>query len=294
MSITRHLLSAECINLVGHNSWKFGRPKILEIGRRYFGENPDEVQQISANLAYMGLPDAGRDLEAVLEGIVAHYYEKLFVMTKTYEVFWIAKNRIDMGDSLEPFLEARETGKAVFVGQAHFGATYLMAAALAVHGLDLHVVGYFPEPVGGMLQESGRVMSERYQAGTTRVLNLAQTEVDVPMEMMQLLSTRKIVSNVYDENNRFCKRVTVLGKTLMGGTGMDLILRNFSDEKVTVVTPFLIRTSDETFRYELDRHRLADGDIVFSFFRSLEQRVQEHHAQWYFIRELHESFPEGA
>jgi len=291
MSISKCLIAEEYRELVRRSSWKFGRPQVMEIGLRYFEEHPEEVSQIASNLRYMGLSDSGSDLNAVLEGIVAHYYEKLFVLVKTYETYWIAKNRIDIGDSLEPFREARETGKAVFIGQAHFGATYLMAGALAVHGLDQHVVGYFPEPVGGMLQESGRVLSERYQAGHTRVLNLAHAEVDVPLEMMQLLSRKKILSNVYDENNKFCKRVTLLGKPLMGGTGMDLILRNFSDEKVIVVTPFLVRTSDETFRYELDRHRLADGDIIASAFRSLERRVREHPEQWYFIRELHESFP---
>ena len=292
MSISTYLLAEEYLDLVRRSSWKFGRPKILEAGRRYWDAHREEVSQIVENLEAMGLPASGADLDAVLEGIVAHYFEKLFVLVKTYEVYWIAKNRIDMGDSLEPFREARATGKAVFIGQSHFGATYLMAAALAVHELDQHVVGYFPEPVGGMLEEGGRVLHERYGAGSTTVLNLATSTVDVPMEMMQLLATKKIVSNVYDENNRFCRPMSLLGKTVRGGTGMDLILRNSSDDKVIVVTPFLIRTSDETFRYELDRHRLADGDIIASFYRSLERRVQEHHAQWYFIRELHDSLPQ--
>ena len=57
-----------------------------------------------------------------------------------------------------------------------------------------------------------------------------------------------------------------------------------------ILTPFLVRTSDETFRYEVDRHYLSDGDIVESFYRSLEERVKKYYPQWYFIHELHESF----
>jgi lauroyl/myristoyl acyltransferase len=71
---------------------------------------------------------------------------------------------------------------------------------------------------------------------------------------------------------------------------MDVILRNYSDERVIVVTPFMIRTSDETFRYELDRHTLAGGDIIARFYQSLEKRIKQHYQQWYFIHEVHESF----
>ena len=73
---------------------------------------------------------------------------------------------------------------------------------------------------------------------------------------------------------------------------MDLILKRFSEDRVTVVTPFLIRTSDETFRLEVDRHSLTEGDLVASLYRSLEKRLHSYFQQWYFIHELHEAFPE--
>jgi hypothetical protein len=284
------LLTKDNLELVGKNSWKFGRPKIIELGKRYYDDHPDDVAQIADNLSFLRLPSTGRELDSVLEEIVVHYYEKLFVLVKTYEGYWIAKNRVDVGNSLEPFIEARETGKAVFVGQSHFGATYLMYLILMVHGFDINVVGNFPDPVGSMLIETNGVISEKYGTGKTNLLNMAEPGVDVPFEMMRLLSTRNIVSNVFDENNEFCKPVSLLGKRIMGGTGMDVILRNYSDERVIVVTPFMIRTSDETFRYELDRHSLAGGDIIAGFYQSLEKRIKQHYQQWYFIHEVHESF----
>jgi len=290
MSIGAHLATAENLELVKKSSWKYGRPKIIELGMRYYEAHPADAELVAANLDRMGLPSDGAALDEVLREIAVHYYEKLFSLVKTYEAYWIALNRIEVGDSLEPFAEARETGKAVFIGQSHFGATYLMASALMVHGIDLNIVGNFPEPVGGMLRKNVGQIALKWRTGTANLLNLAEPGVDVPGEMMRLLMMRKVVSNVYDENNRFCRPVTLLGRTLMGGTGMDLILRNFSDDKVVVVTPFLIRTSEETFRYELDRHYLSAGDIVASFYRSLERRVRAYPAQWYFIHEVHESF----
>ncbi|MCP4605614.1 MAG: hypothetical protein GY847_34690 [Proteobacteria bacterium] len=289
MSIGSYLLTREHLELVKKKSWKFGRPEIIERGMRYYDEHPEDVTVIADHLDFMGLPNRGAALDSVLCEIVVHYYEKLFVLVKTYEAYWIAKNRIEMGDSLDHFFEARETNRSVFVGQSHFGATYLMGMALMVHGIDINAVGKFPDPVGAMMLQTSEVVTNKYGAGTATLINLADEDVDVPMEMMRLLMTKKVVSNVFDENNQFCKPVTLLGKTVMGGTGMDLILRNFSDEKVVVVTPFLIRTSEETFRYELDRHELKGTDIIASFYSSLEKRIKKHYEQWYFIHELHNS-----
>ncbi|MCP4197003.1 MAG: hypothetical protein GY762_07610, partial [Proteobacteria bacterium] len=177
MSIGSFLLTKDNLELVGKNSWKFGRPKIIELGMRYYDDHPADVAQIVDNLAHLGLPSSGRDLDSVLEEIVVHYYEKLFVLVKTYEGYWIAKNRVDVGNSLEPFIEARETGKAVFVGQSHFGATYLMYLILMVHGFDINVVGNFPDPVGSLLVETNGAISEKYGTGKTNLLNMAEPGV---------------------------------------------------------------------------------------------------------------------
>ncbi|MBU1247262.1 MAG: hypothetical protein KKB70_01075 [Proteobacteria bacterium] len=290
MSVGSFLLTRENLELVRKKSWKFGRPLIIDQGLKYYADNPREARQIAGNLAYMGLPCRDRDLDDVLREIAAHYYEKLFVLVKTYECYWIAQNRIEIGNSLEPFREARQTGKAVFVGQSHFGATYLTASVLMANGIDVNMVGFFKPPVSHMLDKTIKTITDRYHTAKARILNLADETIDVPMEMMKCLSSKQVVSNVYDENNAFCRPQNLLGRKIMGGTGMDRILGNFTDDQVIVVTPFLIRTSDETFKYEVDRHWLSRGNIIDSFFRSLEKRVREYYAQWYFIHELHHNF----
>jgi lauroyl/myristoyl acyltransferase len=290
MSIGSFLLNKENLELVQKNSWKFGRALILEKGLRYYSDNPAEVALIERNLAMMGFAVDAKLRDETLREMVVHYYEKLFALVKSYEAVWICRNRVDVGDSLRHYEEARQDGKAVFIAQSHFGATYLMASVLMVHGYSLTAVGNFPEPAGSMLIANSEAMATRYALGTTRFLNLADASVDVPMEMMRLLLTKQIVSNVFDENNQFCRPVTLLGKQLFGGTGMDLILKNFKDDRVVLVTPFLIRTGDDSFRYEVDRHYAADGDIIDSFYRSLEKRIRANPAQWYFIHEVHESF----
>jgi lauroyl/myristoyl acyltransferase len=288
--LSAHLLNKENLDLVRRSAWRLGRPRIVELGLRYFEGHADEVDRIARNLELVGLPSRGAALDAVLEGIAAHYYEKLFALVKTYEAYWIATNRVELGSSLDAFAEARAAGKGVFVAQSHFGATYLLASVLMAHGIEASMVGNFPGQVGAMLRENGATIAARYGTARANLLNLADPAVDVPMEMLVRLKQRQVLSNVFDENNEFSRPVRLLGRELFGGSGMDLILRHFTDDQLIVVTPFLVRTSDETFRYEIDRHSLAGGDVVQGFFRSLEARVVAHPEQWYFLQELHESF----
>ena len=288
--LSAHLLNKENLDFVRRSAWKLGRPRIVELGLRYYGEHPAEVDVIAKNLARVGFPHDGAALDAVLEGIAAHYYEKLFALVKTFEAYWISKNRVELGVSLDVFAEARETGKGMFVAQSHFGATYLLAGVLMAHGIEASMVGNFPGQVGTLLRENGATIAARYGTARANLLNLADPAVDVPMEMLVRLKQRQILSNVFDENNEFSRPVKLLGRDLYGGSGMDLILRHFDDDQLIVVTPFLVRTSDETFRYEIDRHSLAGGDVIQSFYRSLERRILAHPEQWYFLQELHESF----
>jgi lauroyl/myristoyl acyltransferase len=290
MSVGTHLLNPPNLDLVKRLSWSFGRPKIIDQAMRYYEAHPDEVALIVRNLEHMGLPASGAALDSVLEGIAAPYYEKLFILVKAFEAVWIARNRVEIAPgALEPLEEARASGKAIFLAGCHFGATYLQALVLAARGWSLHAVGKFPGRVGEALRANDARFAERYGTGRTSFLDVSDPEEDVPGAMLQLLMTGGVISNVFDENNSFSRPRRLLGRTVHGGSGMDLILRPFTDERVVVLTPFLIRTGSDSFRFETDRHSLASPDIVADFYQSLERRLERHHAQWYFIHELHEA-----
>lgn len=289
MSIGAHLLNQDNLDLVRKNSWSKGRPQIVEQGLRYYEAHPEEVAEVAENLAYMGLPNQGGDLDEVLRHIAIHYYEKLFGLVKRYEAVWIIRNRVELGEALEPFKEAREQGKAVFIAESHFGGTYLIPAVLMLHGIEAAYVGRYPEPVRTLFRENATAVTERYDTAPVHLLPVDDPNLDIPVEMMTRLMRGRVVSNVFDEPNQYSKPITLLGRELRGGSGMDLILKRFSDDKVTVVTPFLIRTSEDSFRLEVDRHSLSSADLVGSFYRSLEQRIKAYYAQWYFIHELHEA-----
>jgi lauroyl/myristoyl acyltransferase len=292
MSIGSHLLTKENLALVGRSSWTVGRPLVVDQGLRYYDAHPDDVDRIRRNLEHIGLPSTGADLDETLRHIAAHYFEKLFGLVKRYETVWIARNRVELGDAIEPFREARAAGRAVFIAECHFGGTYVLPAVLMTNQVEATMVGRFPEPVGSLFNATSAALVERYGVTPIHLLNVDDPDADVPFRMMSLLMRGQVVSNVFDEPNQLARPVTLLGRTIRGGSGMDRILRRFTDEKVSVVTPFLVRTSDETFRLEVDRHSLAGGDLIESLYRSLERRLRATPHQWYFIHELHEAFVE--
>ena len=292
MSIGKFLLNRENLEFVGKNSFKFGRERIISEGLCYFEKTPEEVDQIVKNLDYMGMGSSGKALDDVLEGISIHYFEKLFVLTKSFEMHWIAKNRIELDENFKMIREAKSSGIPVFVAQSHFGASYFMGITFMVNGLDIASVGKFPEPVGSMIVNGSNAISLKFGTGKTKLINVADPSTDVPYEMLSTLMRGGILSNVFDENNQFCHPMELMGKKVMGGSGMDIFLKKYTDEKILVVTPFIVRTGDDTYRFELERHYLAKGNIIQSFYHSLEKRILANPAQWYFIHELHEAIPE--
>ncbi len=293
MSIGSYLLNKENLDLVAKKSWKFGRAAILEAGRKYYDASPGDVEEIASNMRYMQLPVNDASLALTLEHIVAHYFEKLFVLVKSYEAFWIAQKRIAISDEiLEYFKEAERDKKGVFLAEAHYGATYFLALALNVRGISVSSVGKFPPPVGPMLRQNMAEMAERYHLGKTSFLDLTAAGTDAPMEMMSLFLQKKVVSNVFDENNQFCKKHLLLGRPIMGGTGMDMILKGFNDNDLIILTPFLVRNDEESFTLKVERHYLAAGNIIDSFFAALGRMILAAPEQWYFIRELKEAIPE--
>lgn len=294
MSIGSFLLNKENLAIVGKKSWKFGRAEIMVKGLDYYHDpaNGPERQEIVSNLTYMGLPTDDNSVEKVLEQIVAHYYEKLFVLVKQFESYWIAKNRITMPEEvLGWFEEAKRDNKAVFVAQSHYGATYFLAMALNVHNINITSVGKFPPPVGPLLEKNMVELAQKYHTGTTSFVDLSSPTANAPMEMMSLFLQKKVVSNVFDENNQFCKIHQLLGKPVMGGTGMDMILRNFNDRDLIIITPFLTRLDEDHFIFKAERHYLSAGNIIDSFYGALDRTLRSDFTQWYFIRELHHSFP---
>jgi lauroyl/myristoyl acyltransferase len=290
MSLKEHLQTRENIERVARESWKFSRSAILEQGLSYYESHPQDVDRVRSNLEHMGLDASPESVRSALEGIVVHYFEKFFVMVKDFEAHWLVENRVQMGEEIEWLREARDAGRGVFVGQSHFGGTYLLVPCLMTSGLDVTFVGLFPGPVFQMLKSNIDRFAARWNTGRATLVNVADEGALVPEIMIGALGSGDVVMNVYDENNAFSREVELLGRRIWGGSGMDRILSSFDASRVEVVTPFLVRTGADSFRLEIDRHSLDSDDVVQDMYVSLGRRVAAHPDQWYFLQELHHAF----
>jgi lauroyl/myristoyl acyltransferase len=289
MSLRDQLQTRESIETVSKQSWRHGREDILHKGLAYYDAHPGDVERVRENLALMGLDASPEAVRRACEGIVVHYFEKIFVMVKDFEAHWVIENRVDVTDALEPLARAREARRAVFLAQSHFGGTYLLVPTLMTHGFDVTFVALFPPPVFELLRANIERYASRWSTGRVTLVNLADADATAPEIMMAALGAGEIVMNVFDENNALSRDVTMLGRRIRGGSGMDRILARFPPERVDVLAPFMVRTSDEAFRLEVDRHSLASGDVIQDLYGSLERRVAAHPEQWYFVQELHHS-----
>ncbi len=290
MSLKDHLQTRENLEMVARQSWKLGRSGIVGRGMAYYESHPEDLERVRANLEAMGLAHDDAALARATEGIVAHYFEKFFVMTKNFEAHWIVQNRIELGDALEPLHRARAEGRGVFIGQSHFGGTYLLVPTIITSGIDMSFVGLFPGPVHAMLEANIDGYSERWKTGRATIVNVADEGATVAEVIIGSLLAGEPVMNVYDENNAYSRQVSLLGRRLWGGSGMDRILSRMDPRKVTAVTAFAVRVDDERFRIEVDEHDLASPDLVQDMFDSLGRRVSRNPEQWYFLQELHHSF----
>jgi lauroyl/myristoyl acyltransferase len=289
MSLKQDLQTRDNLELVAGQSWKHGRRAILERGMAYYDRHPDDVARVRDNMAAVGLDHSDESVRSALEGIVVHYFEKFFVMTKNFEAHWIVENRILTGGALAPLEKAREEGRGVFIGQSHFGGTYLLVPTLITAGVDMSFVGSFPGPVYRMLAANIDAYADRWSTGRATIVNVAGEGTTVAENMIGSLLAREVVMNVFDENNAFSREVRFLGRTLWGGSGMDRILSRMDPAKISVMTAFAVRLDDERFRIELDEHDPAAGDVIQQMFDSLARRVADHPEQWYFLQELHHS-----
>ena len=289
MSLKSHLETRETLELVARSSWQFGRRDVIASGMAWYDAHPEEAAIVGRNLEHMGLDSSPAALRRSLEGIVTHYFEKFFVMTKGFEAHWIVEKRVEVGGALAPLERARREGRAVFLGQSHFGGTYLLVPILITHGFDVTFIGLFPGRVFEMLKANIDAYSSRWKTGRATLVNIADADAPVPEIMMGAFASGEIVMNVFDENNALSRPVRLLGRTLHGGSGMDRILSRYSEDRVSVLAPFAVRTSTDSFRLEMDRLSLSSKDIVQDLFDSLGRRIAAASDQWYFIQELHHS-----
>ena len=102
MSLSRYIQSPELLrNISGSNPEELKR-EVLDRGKRWYSENPGEVELITENLRKLEIPFTAELVEKIKINVILHYYEKLLPLCGGAEFYHsFLKKHVDCTDAAE-------------------------------------------------------------------------------------------------------------------------------------------------------------------------------------------------
>lgn len=286
MSLSRYLQTPEFLNSIPGKSPDELKSIILDKGNEWFRNNKSETNRIRHNLVQFGFhPDTL--ITKVQEHVLLHYYEKLLPLSDSPEFFYsFLKSHVDCTSAVKQLESSISDGKGIIVALAHFGAVEFVVPSLATFNLPLNAVLRFTtEQLSAQAHKRARLMNESGLFGPINFIEIGKPGIPVAMHMAAALRRKEILVSVFDEKTEYSKPVTIFGKKVSGGAGLDRIAR-FANTPTDIFTAFMTRNENDTYTLELKK--IDHQDSVQKMFDELEAIVKEITEQWYF---LHEEIP---
>ena len=290
MSLSGYMQSGELLQQAPGKTAEAFRELILDRGRTWFGNHPDERRIISENAEAFGFSPSDTLLSSIEENISLHYFEKLVPLCgdPAFLADFVRAN-VNAGQAVERVRIELKHGKGVLLATPHFGGIELFGPVISLGSLPLNAV----------LRFTTQELSERVHAHAERLTNegpfseirfieLGKPGTSAGMEMAAVIRRKEILLTVFDEKTNYSIPVTLFGKRLWGGAGLDRLVK-FSSAPITVFVAFMVRTQ-QNFRYELRLVEIApsEDNLIQDMYDALQDVLQNNFEQWYF---LHEQIP---
>lgn len=288
MSLSRHLQSKLFSSLQGKTPFQL-KAAVLKEGNNWFEEHPDETTLIVNNIEMLGKKACPDIVKKIQENILLHYYEKLLPVMRSpnfYHDFLI--NQIDAGDSVAKLNAAADKGKGILCTVAHFGAVEFIAPYLAGSFFPISVLLKFTtRQLSDAAHEQVRAYTDSGLFGSMNFIELGKPGTSAALDMAAVLRRKELLLTVFDEKTDYSIPVTLFGKKLWGGAGLDKLIA-FTGRDIALFTAFMIREDGDRYRLEFKEIDLKGPQPVQSLFDNLEQILNKYFEQWYF---LHEEIP---
>jgi lauroyl/myristoyl acyltransferase len=290
MSLSKFLHNPKYIGKVAEYDFAGGQSYFGELALGYLGDHKDYYSLIEGNLKYFGLPCDEDAVQDVVKNIGYHYHEKFLSFIKEPAFYPEFHERIEKTDDvIDELLRNQKEEQATVILSTHFGAMALIPGVLNSCKVDLSSIIRFPsEEFKNLIVSKGLNIIETLGYGRTKFVEVDKQPI---MELAFGLKEGETFFSVLDEHTPFSVNVTLLGKTIAGGAGIDKIVDYIGKDKVKVYFTIMVRLEDS---YKLDLHRidLSRGNYVQDMFDIYEKYVQKHSEQWFFLQEVHENMPE--
>jgi hypothetical protein len=288
MSLSRFLQSKLFSSLQGKTPFEL-KTAVLQEGYSWFNEHPEETTLIVENIEILGKKADPDLIKRVQENILLHYYEKLLPVMRSpmfYHDFLV--EHIDAGDTVEKLKTASDNGKGILLTVAHFGAVEFIAPYLASNFFPISVLLKFTtQQLSKAAHEQVYAFTESKLFGPIHFIELGKPGTSAALDMAAVLRRKEFLLTVFDEKTDYSIPVTLFGKKIWGGAGLDKLIA-FTGSNIALFSAFMIREDNGRYRLELTEIDLKGTQPVQILFDKLEKILENYFEQWYF---LHEKIP---
>jgi len=289
MSLSKYLQSPEILSAIKGQSPEQVESIIINKGFEWYDKHQEECDLIQKNCTIFGIHNTPAMQHDIKKHIILHYFEKVLGLCGSpqwYQHF--LQEHLRYENKIDLIKENLANSKAVLLAVAHFGAIELLAPALSAHHIPINVVLRFSTE---QLSEKIRLYSEA-MTKTGLFSQIQFIEIGKPgsysaLEMASALRRKEVLISVFDEETQYSKQVSLFGKKVKGGAGLDTLLKH-TNVPVAVYTPFIIRTDRLQYSLSLETVDSDNSDLIQQMYNNLANIILKYPEQWYF---LHEEIP---
>jgi len=268
--------------------WWLAKYYIFFLGKLYFLLNREEKKIIENSVVDVvgkinGVHNIRKVINEVFQGILSHYYEKMFIAFEDKEQATKFLNEHIIKDDLAVLLRSLSNGKGVIVITGHYGAIEYIPTLLAVNDFHVSMIAKFKTK---QLREKVFAQAEKYKI---RLIDAEKTGNVIKTAIKELKENRVLVTQCDEieewrpskkKKTSFLGQVTGLDRTIniiQSRTGAEVVFGvirryNLSEYK-------LIMYSYEDMQKILNTTSLSTaGETVL---KVLEQFILYHPEQWY-------------
>ncbi len=286
MSLSKFIQTPDLLNNISGKSTSELKSAVLEKGNLWYKENPEESRLIENNLNLLGLPATPQLIDKIRHHVILHYYEKLLPLCGGPDFYFnFLQNQISCQDTCEKLKSSIDAGKGVLLSIAHFGAVEFLTPVLAASKLPLNAVLRFStEQFSKIAHERAQALEKSGLFGPIHFIEIGKPGTSAALEMAAALRKKEILVSVFDERTDYSKPVTLFGKKVYGGAGLDKLIY-FANSEIDCFTAFMVREDGDRYQLKINSIDPSKSNVVQQMYDQLKEIVTTHLEQWYFVHE---------
>lgn len=293
-NLSRFLQSQTNVNLCRSLGWQRASAYLRWLGKMYYFYRRSERRTIvaaveSAFTGRMSRPEQAAACRRVFDGIVSHYYEKLFnVYASVESADHFYRTHIE-SSGLAALRKGLAGGNGVLLITGHYGGVEFIPGFLSVHDIPVSIVVKFST------DELRNITLEKAKTFSTKIIDADRTPNIMKAIFADLKSNRVVVTQCdeieewrpsFYETVSFLRKQTYLDRTMniLIKRGNAPVVLGLMHRKVDHRYRFIAASVSELCRRFPDLKDLSPGAVALRF---LERFIFKYPHAWYQWKKYH-------